>query len=74
MSAAEIAAALDGTGSGYGCTPTVAHRPRQCHPHRPRPYEQHAEVAERDAENRFEELVLGALREARPELFDGGGA
>jgi hypothetical protein len=32
------------------------------------------ELADRDAENRFQELLLGALSEAHPELFDGGGA
>jgi len=36
--------------------------------------EQHAEFADRAAKNRFEELVLGALREAHAELFDGGAA
>jgi hypothetical protein len=74
MSAVEIAAPLDGAGSGHGCAPTIAHRPHQCHLRRPRPYEQYAEFADRDAKNRFEELVLGALREAHPELFDGGAA
>jgi len=74
MSAAEIAAALDRADSGNGSAPTIVHRPHQCHPRRPRPNERHAEFADRDAENRFEELLLGALREAHPELFDGGAA
>jgi hypothetical protein len=33
-----------------------------------------SEFAGRDAENRFEELVVGTLREAHPDLFDGGAA
>jgi hypothetical protein len=65
---------LDGAGSGHGCAPIIARCPHQCHPRRPRPYEQHAEFADRDGNIRFEELVLGALREAHPELFDGGAA
>ena len=36
--------------------------------------ENYAEFADRAAKIRFEELVLGALREAHPELFDGGAA
>jgi len=74
MSAAEIAAPLDGADSGNGCVPTIAHRPHQWHPRRPRPHEQHAEFADRDAENRFEGLMVGTLREAHPDLFDGGAA
>jgi hypothetical protein len=37
-------------------------------------YEQHAEFADRAAMNRIEELVIGALCEAHPELFDGSAA
>jgi hypothetical protein len=67
----------------YHATRVPHETPRRCTrglrlsrawPHGKRVYEQHAELADRAAKNRFEELVLGALREAHPELFDGGGA
>ena len=43
-------------------------------PHGKPRYKQRAEFADRAAENRFEERVFDGVREAHPELFDGGAA